>query len=206
MDHAGGDQYSSKTVVCGVDVGSVLNVDICEVVVDEYTQKSRRIGIWTGEVVTFEAVYDMLSRYRVDIAGVDARPEARKAQELRDKAISSGVCDVWLCEFHKTERVGAQDFGITMDWNRHVVKVDRTQLLDTTLADLQTTPPLRTWPEDVWHIRHWQGQMEAPKRIQNVHGDGYLWDSSRAADHFRFSDAYSRVAVNLLKMQRAYHG
>lgn len=206
MNHGGGDELRAKSVVVGVDVGTVLNVDICVVETDPESLRQRRIGIWTGEVPSFDAVYDLLVRYHADVAVVDARPEARKAQELRDRAIASGVCDVWLCEFHKTPRVAAQDFGMMQDWDRHVVRVDRTQLLDSTLADLQREPSHRTWPEDVWQIRHWQRQMEAPKRVPNKAGDGYLWDSNRAADHFRFSDAYSRVAQALLDMQGTYHG
>ena len=205
MDHGGGDYLSKHYVVAGVDVGSLINIDICIVEVDEETQKKKRIGVWTGEVPSFEAVYDILVRYKVDIAVVDARPEARKAQELRDKARDTGVSDVWLCEFHRTPRVAAQDFGMMLDWERHVVRVDRTQLLDSTLADLQRNPPLRTWPENIWEIRHWQRQMEAPKRVSNNQGDAFIWDSNRSADHFRFSDAYSRVALELQSMQGSYH-
>lgn len=204
MDHAGGEHLRRQRVVAGVDVGSVLNVDICVVDMDEATDRPRRRGIWTGEVPSFEAVYDLLVRYHVDCAVVDARPEARKAQELRDKATSTGVSDVWLCEFHATPRVAAEAFGMKLDWDRHVVRVDRTQLLDATLAALQQQA--RTWPEDVWQLRHWQRQMEAPKRVKNNQGDGYIWDSSRSADHFRFSDAYSRVAQELLAQQGSYHG
>jgi len=205
-DHGGGGHLKHLQVVAGVDVGTVLNVDITVVDRDPESEKPRRTGIFTGEVPSFEAVYDLLVRYHVNVAVVDARPEARKSQELRDKAIATGACDVWLCEFHKTPRVAAQDFGMMLDWERHVVRADRTQLLDACLSDLQLDPGLRTWPEDVWQIRHWQRQMEAPKRVKNNQGDGYLWDSSRAADHFRFSDAYSRVAQALLDMQGAYHG
>lgn len=204
MDHAGGDHLRSKNVVVGVDVGSILNVDVCSVDTNPETERAVRNGIWTGEVPSFEAVYDILVRYQANVAVIDARPETRKAQELRDRAIATGVCDVWLCEFHSTQRVGAEAFGMSLDWNRHVVRVDRTQLLDSTLASLQRGG--RTWPEDVWHIRHWQRQMEAPKRIPNKNSDGYIWDSNRAADHFRFSDAYSRVAQELLVMQGSYHG
>jgi len=204
-DHAGGEHLRRCQVVAGIDVGNVLNVDICVSEIDETTLRRKRRGIWTGEVSSFNDIYDMLVRYCVDVAVIDARPEARKSQELRDRAIASGVSDVWLCEFHKTPRVSAQDFGMMQDWNRHVVRVDRTQLLDATLADIQHDPPSRTWPEDVWQSRGWSQQMTAPKRVSNRNGDGFIWDSGRSADHYRFSDAYSRVAESLLDMQGSYH-
>lgn len=205
LDHAGSPQLRDKRVVAGIDVGTVLNVDIAIVERDPDTDLERRVGVWTGEVASFEAAWDLLVRYSVDVAVVDARPEARKSQELRDKGIATGRCDVWLCEFHATPRVSDRDFGIVLDWQRHVVKVDRTQLLDATLAAMRTDPVLRQWPEDVWSVRGWQRQMEAPQRVRTERGDGYRWDSNRAADHYRFSDAYSRVAQELLAMQGSYH-
>tara|TARA_Y100000592_G_scaffold89262_2_gene146286 strand:+ start:580 stop:2250 length:1671 start_codon:yes stop_codon:yes gene_type:complete len=206
MDHGGDSALKHEVVVAGVDVGTVLHVDICKVVEDLESGKKVRRGVWTGEVTSFEAVFDIFVRYSVHVAVVDARPETRKAQELRDKAIRTGVCDVWLCEFHKTPKVGAQDFGMSLNWDRHVVRVDRTQLLDSTLSDLTRDPPHRTWPEDIWQIRHWQSQMEAPKRVRSKNTDDYIWDNGRKDDHFRFSDAYSRVAMAMLEMQGSYHG
>jgi hypothetical protein len=205
MDAGGSPALKRKRVVAGIDVGNTLNVDICVIEIDEDSEKERRVGVWTGELPGFDAAWDILVRYSVDVAVIDARPEARKSQELRDKAISTGLCDVWLCEFHATARVSDKDFGMVLDWNRHVVKVDRTQLLDATLSSMRTDPPLRTWPEDIWAVRGWQGQMEAAQRVKTDRGDGFRWDSGRSADHYRFSDAYSRVAQELLSMQGAYY-
>lgn len=204
QDLAGSPELREQRVVLGADIGSMLNVDIAAVEDDENTMRETRQGVFTGEVQTFDQLYDLLVRYHVRVAVVDAYPETRKAQELRDKCLRTGVCDLWLCEFFPTPKVGAQQFGMIMDWERRVVRVDRTQLLDCTLADMSVVPPRRTWPEDVWQIRHWQGQMEAPKRIVNKKSGTYQWDSNDTPDHYRFSDAYSRVAQALLAMQGTY--
>lgn len=205
MDHGGDPALKKARVVAGIDVGSVLHVDVARIDYDETNETETRTGRFTGEVPTFAAARDLLIRYGVDIAVIDAYPETRKSQELRDWGRDTGVCDVWLCEFHKTARVGAQDFGMVLDWKRHVVRVDRTQLLDATLADIQRNPPHRTWPEDIWQIKDWRPQMEAPKRIENTKGTGYVWDEGRSADHYRLSDGYNRVAKELFAHQGGYH-
>ncbi len=205
MDHGGADRLDGEIVVAGIDVGAELNVDISILRIDEETKKHHRIGIWTGTVRTFEQLYDMLVRYRVNCAVVDARPETRKAQELRDKCMASGVCDLWLCQFHATDRIGHEDYGMRLDHTRRVVTVDRTQLLDATMDDLRVNPPRRIYPEDVWSVKGWQDQMQAPKRVLSARGDRYIWDEGNADDHYRFSDAYQRIAMDLTKSGGAYY-
>lgn len=206
MDHGGGGDYDGELVVAGVDVGTQLHVDISTLKLDGETQTYHRVGRWTGTVRTFDQLYDMLVRYRVNCAVVDARPEIRKAQELRDRCQASGVCDLWLCQFHPTDRIGREDYGMRQDHLRRVVTVDRTQLLDATMDDLRVSPPRRTYPEDVWSVQGWQDQMIAPKRVLSPRGERYIWDEGNADDHFRFSDAYQRVAMDLTKTGGRYYG
>ena len=204
MDVAGGDQYRRKRVVAGVDVGRLLNVDISCVEEDPDTGKMKRVGVFTGAVTTFEQVYDMLLRYHVDCCVIDARPETRKAQELRDKCSLTGVCDTWLAQFHPTDRIGKEDYGMRTDYDRKVVTVDRTQLLDVTLDDLQVSPTRRVYPEDIWRIEGWTDQMTAPKRVFSEKSERYIWHEGSAEDHYRFSDAYQRIALDLLERQGGY--
>jgi hypothetical protein len=207
MDEGGDAKLARQQVVAGIDVGSrSLNVDVAVVEQREHDERAVRVGRWTGEVATFEQVYDLLVRYRVSVAVVDARPETRAAQQLRDRCAETGVADVWLCQFHATDRVGAQDYGMRLDYERKLVTVDRTQLLDATMEDCRVFPARRTWPEDVWRVPGWAEQMQAPKRVMNEAGTRYVWSEGNLADHYRFSDAYSRVAADLAAMQGAYHG
>lgn len=207
LDEGGDPRLARQQVVAGIDVGSrALHVDICVVEARAEDERNVRRGRWTGEVGTFEELYDLLVRYHVDIAVVDARPETRAAQQLRDRCAETGVCDVWLCQFHATDRVGAQDYGVRLDYDRKLATVDRTQLLDATMEDTRVVPARRTWPEDVWRVKGWADQMQAPKRVLNESGTRYLWSEGTADDHYRFCDAYSRVAMDLLTGQGAYLG
>lgn len=206
MDHGGGTSYGGKLVVAGVDVGRVLHVSVSVVEEDLETETLVRRCVWVGTLPGFEQVHDLLIRYHVDVCVVDARPEVRKAQELRDRCLESGVCEVWLAQFTRADRVGRQDYGMSMDWRRRVVSVDRTQLLDATMEDLRLTPPRKVYPEDVWTVQGWAEQMMAPKRRMRENSDRYVWDEGNAEDHHRFSDAYERVAMDVQRRSGSYLG
>ncbi len=203
MDHGGASENEYELVVAGVDVGIEIHVDIA--VVEQQDETSRRIGRWTGTVRTFAELYDILARYRVNCCVIDARPEMRKAQEIRDKCQETGICDTWLAQFHPTDRVGREDYGMRLDHLRRLVTLDRTQLLDATMDDLRVQPPRRVYPEDIWSIDGWRDQMMAPKRVLNDRGDRYVWHEGNADDHYRFSDAYQRVAMDLTKQGGRYY-
>ena len=198
MDRGGAAALAEQTIVAGIDVGSEeLHISISKVYQNSDERQVREL-VWTGTVRSFDGAYDALVRYSVTAAVCDARPEIRKAQELRDKCAERGVCDLWLCQFHPTGRVGAEAYGLRRDYARKMVTVDRTQLLDATLDDMRITPPRRVYSEDVWTAPGWADQMQAPKRVPNQTGDKVLWDSGNAADHYRFADAYERVAADLV--------
>jgi hypothetical protein len=204
MDESGHRDLEYETVVAGIDVGSRslhINISTVRKTQDDANQ---RIGRFVGTVSSFEEAYDMLVRYSVAVCVIDSRPEIRKAQELRDKCQDSGVCDLWLCQFHPTERVGKEDYGTRLDWGRRLVTVDRTQLLDATMDDLRYDEPRKLFPEDVWHVEGWQDQMTAPRRILNQRGEKYIWDEGNADDHYRFADAYERVALDLIQKSGTY--
>ena len=195
MDRAGKQELDYEIVVAGIDVGRELNVDVATVTKPD--EKYRRHGIFQGTFRTFDEVYDMLARYRVNVAVIDARPEIRKAQELRDRCQASGICDLWLAQFHPTDRVGRDDYGMRLDHMRRVVTADRTQLLDATMDDIRSDPCRKEFPEDIWEVQGWSDQMTAPKRLLSEKGDRYIWHEGNAEDHYRFADAYQRVALDL---------
>lgn len=204
IDAAGSNKLQYETVVAGIDVGSrLLHVNVA-VVQSTQDEAKQRIGRFVGTVTSFEEAYDLLVRYSVGVCVIDSRPEVRKAQELRDKCLDSGICDVWLCQFHPTERIGKEDYGMRLDWGRRVVTVDRTQLLDATMDDMRYDPPRKLFPEDVWHVDGWQDQMTAPRRVLNERGEKYIWDEGNADDHYRFADSYERIALDLIQKSGTY--
>ena len=191
--------------MAGIDVGSkALHVNIAILKRNDDTDKRTRVGRFVGTVATFDALYDMLLRFHVNAAVVDSRPEMRMAQALRDKCLETGVCDLWLCQFHPTERVGRESYGRRLDYARRVVTVDRTQLLDATLDEMRMNPPQKVFPEDVWHVPGWGDEMVASRRVLNDRGDKFIWDEGNADDHYRFADAYERVAADMLNTSGSY--
>lgn len=205
IDIAGDKSLQDEFVVAGIDVGSkALHVNIAILKRNDDTDKRTRVGRFVGTVATFDDLYDMLLRFHVNAAVVDSRPEMRMAQALRDKCLETGVCDLWLCQFHPTERVGRESYGRRLDYARRVVTVDRTQLLDATLDEMRMNPPQKVFPEDVWHVPGWGDEMVASRRVLNDRGDKFIWDEGNADDHYRFADAYERVAADMLNTSGSY--
>lgn len=122
-----GQKYPGA-VTMGVDVGSLLNVIVSRVCRGAGGKNERR-AVFVGAVQSFEQVLDIAKRYGVRTAVVDARPESRKAQELRDDLRQAGI-DGWLCQFAPSSRADREEFAMRLDHRAHVVTVDRTQLLD----------------------------------------------------------------------------
>lgn len=197
MDHNGGDEYEDQTVVMGCDVGSMLNVKISRLSVAEDDEKHpyRRHTLWTGAVPDFEDLYSMIDRYHVDVCVIDSMPEARKVKELRDHYEYEGTCQVWLARYYPTPKVGADVFGLRMDYDEGVVTADRTQLLDTTLDDLRLVR--NELPSDIDTVLHFSEQMIAPKRRIDEKSNRAIWDEGSNADHYRHADAYERLAVEI---------
>jgi hypothetical protein len=204
MDYGGSAELKDQTVVAGIDVGSEELHMTISTVQENQDESMVRTLVWTGTLRTFDEVYDALVRYRVNSAVCDSRPEMRKAQELRDKCANVGNVDLWLCQFHPTGKVGSEAYGMRKNYVTKMVTVDRTQLLDATMDDLRSDPRRRIFCEDVWSVAGWADQMQAPKRVPNQTGDRVLWDSGNAADHYRFADAYERVATDLISSGGRY--
>jgi hypothetical protein len=193
-DPAGGAKYAEELVVAGIDVGAVLNVVVDVIHLDSNGKKYRRAALICA-VSSFEAVQDILNRFHVQVAVIDARPETRKAQELRDWALyTQGVTTVWLCQFHPTDRVGTEDYGARIDFHSQILTVDRTQLLDATYEEI--VEKRRVLPADCTSIPEFVDQMKAPGRKLDERGNRFIWDEGSDPDHYRFADAYARVAAD----------
>lgn len=211
IDYVGGPQYAEPVVVMGVDVGSVLNVqidvvewvepdipedsdvDLGEDVVPPEPQPHRRTA-WVGVVVDFEDLHEMFRRYHVDVAVIDADPETRKCKELVERADREGHTQVWMCRFFAVARVGRNTFGMLPKPKESLVHVDRTMVFDATMDDfLEGRHEL---PKDVKTVNAYVEQTRAPVRQLNDKGR-WIWDEAGKADHYRLSDVYARVAAEI---------
>jgi hypothetical protein len=65
------------------------------------------------------------------------------------------------------------------------------------MDDIRSDPCRKEFPEDIWEVQGWSDQMTAPKRLLSEKGDRYIWHEGNAEDHYRFADAYQRVALDL---------
>lgn len=205
LDYSGSSEYSDQVVTMGVDVGSVLNVSISvvEEVEDESGEtRTVRRAVFVGAFRTFDEVADAIHRYRVSTCVIDAMPETRKAKELRDQ-FQGNDCQVWLCRFAPTVRVGTHQYGLRQDWREQVVTVDRTQVFDATFDDLREGR--REFPEDVFTVLGWREQMRAPVRVLNEARSRIVWTEGSAPDHYRLADVYDRIAFDLAMSGGSYH-
>ncbi len=195
MDWTGGESYRDKVVTAGVDVGSYLHTQVSVIERDDNNNPVRET-VFIAALRSFEEVADVLRRFHVNVAVVDAYPEIHKAQELRDEFLESGECDLWLCRFFPTPRVGAQRYGMRLKHHGHVIQVDRTSVFDVSFKDI--VDGNRQLPVDVMSVASWAEQMCAPVRIVDSEKAKIMWVEGTKADHFRLADVYDRVASDLL--------
>ena len=201
LDYLGGQDYGQQLVTCGVDVGSVLNVNVSVVEPPkEGSDEPVRRALWVGAVRTFDEVADVLRRYHVDLCCIDAGPETRMAQGLRDQFTAEGGTVVWLCRFYPTARVGVQKYGMRLDYQTQVVNVDRTQVFDATFDDVRNGS--RIFPSDVFTVLAWSDQMRTPVRVLDENRGRIVW--TKGVDHYRLADIYDRIAYDLLEMGGSY--
>ena len=202
VDWAGGEQYRNMTVVAGVDVGSVLHVTID--VITKITEEGEpyRSARLVCTCRTFEEVGDILRRYFVSVCVIDSMPEIHKAQELRDEFLESGECSVWLCRFTNAPRAGQAKYGMKLDYASQTANVDRTALMDVAYQDIRQGR--REFPEDAWSVLGWSEQMRAPVRVLDEEKSRIVWVEGNAADHYRLSDTYARLAYDLCQIGGSY--
>lgn len=172
----GNGEITSYPAVMGVDVGSMLHVQI----------EANDIVLWTGEVREFEDLDPLMIDWGICMVVVDAAPERRKAREFADRW--PGL--VWLAEYcdGKTE--------LYLDENRQTVKIDRTDSIDSLLARLRKqqvalpkNPPA-----------NYRDHFKALRRIVMMTNQGkpkarYV---NIGADHYAHAANYALVAAKVL--------
>lgn len=200
---SGGDDYINLSVSAGIDVGVVLNVVVSVHERNEDGDGVRK-AVWVGTAKTFEDLQSILARFHVNMAVMDARPETHKAQELRDFYINHNETAMWLAQFYPTERLSGESYGAKYRYADRICTVDRTQLLDATLDDMRAQPVRRQFPSDISTVEGFVEQMRAPHRVLNQNGTRYVWEEGSKSDHYRFADAYDRIAGDLLKRGGTY--
>ena len=167
-----------------------------DIAVDEDGVRYKRVAVVIRTCSEFEDLDRFIEQYNVRTVAIDAMPETRKCQELRDRweARDDGV-EVWLVTFTGTDKVGRERFGMVPKYETNTVAVNRTQLLDTITDEIRSG--VRVFPSDVFTVAEWGKQMIASRRSIDPVRNLARWDEGSQADHYMLSDAYARVALEL---------
>ena len=102
----------------GVDIGGLLNVLV------GFKPKEKTLQVcYMARVSSFNDVHDIAQRFNVKFAVVDMEPELRKAREFQ----AGEPYPVFLCDY-----VDSVVTGPVWDEEKKIVKVNRTEVCDTT--------------------------------------------------------------------------
>lgn len=102
----------------GVDVGGLLNVVV------GFKPKDKVLQVcYIARVSSFNDVHDIAQRFNVKYAVIDMEPELRKAREFQ----AAEPYPVFLCDYLDHIVTGPQ-----WDEEKNIVKVNRTEICDTT--------------------------------------------------------------------------
>ncbi len=176
----------------GIDVGVMYDVRISLI------KNERRYAIYIGKVKTTKELHELVKRYRVRCAVIDAMPETREAKNFQDDA----KCDVWRCAFGG--RDGKDIKGYTVNEEDQTVRADRTFVLDSSLEDLRLKKNILPVHSLTLMDGEYKKEMTSIVRILEVDAAGnqrFKW--TKAKDHQRLADAYDWLAGELHGVQAA---
>lgn len=182
-------EYGSPTgnpTIAGCDVGSVLNLQISEIV------NGKRRKVFVGTVRDFDELSFKCKEYNVRRGVIDALPEGHATKEFVRK--NSG----WLMCFF----VDSDDkrMALKPDYINKTINVGRTEIMDASYQDwaignLEVPAQWRNLDNG-----DFVKQMKAPTRIQKIKPNGtirYVWQEGSQADHHRLTDTYEYIADHL---------
>jgi hypothetical protein len=182
--HVIGDE-SIGPCTMGIDVGSSLDVRISE------RRRGRRVAAFIGKVKTIDDVCELMERYNVKVAVIDAMPEISLVAELQSVA----PCEVWSCLYRQTE---GRDRKIRLDYVEQAITADRTFVLDKGFADLKKG--VNILPKNVEAVLQGTYVSEMTEPVRRLEKDSkgrdrFEWTSGE--DHSRHADAYDSLAAYL---------
>lgn len=179
---------AEEVTVMGADVGKVIHVVIRGTRNPDTGERPQR---WAGEVESFEAVGQLMRRYAVTRAVIDALPETRKARELQ-AAFGHGV--VWLA-YYVTQKTGTRTIDAeTWDAVDGVVSIDRTRALDETMSRFYEQQ--NTLPAYARDVRDYYAHLKAPVRLLERGSGGQLVATyvESGPDHLAHAENYCTIA------------
>lgn len=173
---------SQSQCVAGIDVGKVLHTTVL-------LPGSPDRVLWAGELLHFEDIDSLISRFGIKTLVIDALPETHKVRELIGK-FKSKVFACWYLEGHKNEPAWDQE--------NNTVKVNRTESLDASTMAIhneairfpQASPVMEEYAQQCANI------------VKTVETDEETGDKKYVyrrigPDHYRHSLNYAKIAASL---------
>ena len=165
-------------VYAGIDVGSYFHI-----VIREYVQRKgviERPAVFIGKCQGEDELIQILNRYHVKTAVIDAMPEIRAVEKLQ--ARHAGM---WACHFGpvKLPTVNKKDRHITV---RRTPVIDKV-LEQYTAGEIKNPAGLKDIPEYYVH-------MQSNTRILDPDRMEFIWMQSSAPDHLMLAETYSAIA------------
>lgn len=173
----------------GVDVGSAFDVRI------SYVTPRSRIAMFMGKVRHLDDLYDLIERYNVQVAVIDAEPEATLAEEFQNDA----DIPVWRCKYRPSEGAGS---SMSLKENDMLINIDRTAALDKSFLALKRKK--NKLPDNYSKILdgEYESEMCMPVREAIETGKGvrrFIW--TKGKDHQRHADTYDMLAAELMESE-----
>lgn len=172
----------------GIDVGGAFDVRI-----SYRTNRGNRLAVFMGKVRHVQELYDLVERYNVQMAVIDAEPEATLSEEFQNTA---GI-PVWRCKYRHTEGTSA---GMKLNDNDMVINIDRTDALDRSFVQLKRKKNLL--PANYSAILGGEYESEMCMPIREAVDDPkrgsrrFIW--TKGKDHQRHCDTYDMLAADLM--------
>ena len=186
--HIEGDQHPGPCSM-GIDVGS-HNFDVK---VSYVTNRGLRVAMYMGKVKQVDELYDIMDRYNVQIAVIDAEPETALSREIQSTCEDT---QVWMCKYKQTEGVAT---GIVMNENDMLINIDRTEALDKSYGKLKRKKCLLPVNHAAILRGEYDSEMCMPVReaIEDARKRRkYAW--TKGKDHQRHCDTYDMLAAELM--------
>lgn len=174
--------------VMGVDVGRVLHVVIRGQPDNETGERAQR---WAGEVLSFDDLGPLMTRYGVTRCVIDALPETRSAR-LFQQAQPRGR--VWLAYYVQGARGTKAAEPVAWDNESLTVNIDRTRILDETVSRFLVNA--NTLPGSIRATADYYEHLKALVRAEHQQPDGTVVAVyvESGPDHFAHAEAYATAA------------
>jgi hypothetical protein len=172
----------------GIDVGRNFDVRVSAI------EGFNRRCVFAGKVKNVEDLLDIAIRYNVEVAVIDAMPEAIVSQEFQDSMAQLGKA-AWLCRYGSE----GDSKKIKRDMNDRVLTVDRTAVLDRALQKIKGGRNFL--PTNYKALAGGNYVHEMTSSVRKVEQDAkgntrFIW--TKTEDHQRHADVYDMLAAEMM--------